>query len=205
MRRTAAVATACVAATSAALLCSGPASAAGGWDITPGGPFDAIASPWRATDVGTGSTLSCGSLDLRGRLDSGVVAGPAIGTFTGGTFSNCSGGGGALPFSPTFTGFPWEIDATGYDQTGSTVSGTLFGFGVHLAGTCSADIGGVTPGAAGVSFTYRNTTHTLTIGAAGDLHAWNVSGLCLGLINNGDGIAPQSFDVEPPQQIVPAA
>ncbi|MCL2729019.1 MAG: hypothetical protein FWE15_03210 [Actinomycetia bacterium] len=199
-----AVATACVAATSAALLSTAPASAAGGWDITPGGNFTATASPWQATDAGTGGTLSCSSLILRGQLLSGVAPTSAIGEFTGATFSNCSGGGGAFPLSLSLTGVPWGISATGYDQASGTVSGTIGGLGVHLSGTCIADIGGATPTAAGVSFTYRNATHILTIGAAGDLHVWNVTGLCLGLLNSGDSIAPEAFDVEPPQNIVPA-
>lgn len=44
-----------------------------------------------------------------------------------------------------------------------------------------------TPGT--LSFEYRNSTHILSIlGSGGNLHAFNVSGSCLGLINNGDAL-----------------
>jgi hypothetical protein len=203
-RRVAAVATACVAAGSVTLIASPPASAAGGWVITPGGVIDAVARPWQPTDVTTGGRLvSCTSLDLHGQLGSGTVPGPSVGQFGSATVS-CSGG--TSPFSVTPQGFPWPISATGYDQVSGTVAGSIGGFVLHPAGAgCTFDIRGTSPTSANVSFGYRNATHALTIGSAGDLHAWNVSGLCLGLVNNGDSVGSQTFDVEPPQTIVPAA
>lgn len=203
IRRVAAVATACVAATSAAIAGAGPA-AASGWYITPGGAFGATASPWQATDVATGARLACTSLKLTGLLQPGQVPGPVIGTFTAAAAATCTAGG-VLPVTLTFGGLPWTITPTSYDSGSSTVLGTLNSLRVHVSGSgCTADLGGSTSGSTGsAAFAYHNTTHSLTIGPSGNVHAWNVS--CLGLFAGGDTVTfGGTFDVEPPQSIVPA-
>ncbi|SEO25819.1 hypothetical protein [Actinacidiphila rubida] len=202
IRRVAAVATACVAATSAAIAGAGPAAAAG-WYITPGGNFSATSAPWAATDGSTGTQLVCTSLKLTGQLGQGQVPGPVIGNVNG--FGAVACKVGPLPVTVAFTGFSWSMTPTTWISSTSTVVGTLGSVGAHVAGSaCTFDIGGSTPGGlATVPFSYRNTTHSLTIGGTGATHVWNAS--CLGLIASGDAIAfGGTFDVEPPQSIVPA-
>lgn len=202
-RRATAVAAACAAAVSAGIAGAGPAAATG-WVITPGGVFSATASPWQAGDVATGNKVVCTSLKLTGTLQPGQVPGPVIGTFSGAVASSCTVAG-ILPATLTFAGLPWTITPTSYDSGSGTVVGTLGGLRVHLAAQgCVADLGGATSGStASVPFSYRNATHSLVIGTNGTVHAWNVS--CLGLISNGDAFSfGGTFDVEPPQSIVPA-
>ncbi len=81
--------------------------------------------------------------------------------------------------------------------------GTITGVTASLSGSgCSATVAGTSASKPGTTNgSYSNKTHVLT-SSGGNLHVWNVSSGCLGLINSGD---PSSFvgkyTIKPPQKI----
>lgn len=75
---------------------------------------------------------------------------------------------------------PWNLNATGATVSGAT-PGSITGVNATLSGACNATVTGTVTGK------YTNATHTLSINA-GTLVVSGVSGLCLGLINNGDAV-----------------
>ena len=100
------------------------------------------------------------------------------------TWTSCSGPLG-ITFAVTAGGLPWALNATSYSA--GVTTGTLTGVAAHISGLgCTADFGGATSGStATLNATYNNSTHVLAV-SGGNLHAYNVSGTCLGLINSGD-------------------
>ena len=201
-RRLALVAAACTTALVTAFGVGTPAAVAGGLTITPGGNFTATASPWTFSDPATGTQLTCESLVLSGVLVSGAVpVGTNAGQFNSGVANSCGGPLG-MTFAATFQDFPWPISVTSVNSTTGQVSGTVSGIEFHFSGMgCTFDVrgsGATSPGT--VSFTYTNSTHVLTILGSGNLHVYNVSGTCVGLVNSGDPATfTGSFDIQPPQ------
>lgn len=176
------VATAALAA--AVGVATSPAAAAGTWTVTPGGAWTATATTPTLKDTTTGTTLTCASSSAAGVLKTGSGnAGTGISTITSVSFVTCKG-----PLSITFTvaaqGLPWALNAVSYAS--GVTTGTITGVKAHISGACNADFNGPTLGStATLNGTYTNSTKTLSI-TGGNLKAYNVSGLCLGLINNGD-------------------
>lgn len=162
-----------------------PASAAGTWTVTGGGSFTAKATNPILTDTRTGTQLKCSSSSAAGSAANGTgLSGTGIGKITSVTWTSCSGPLG-ITFSVTAQGLPWAVNAASY--SGGVTTGTLTGVKAHISGLgCTADFGGATSGStATLNATYNNSTHTLAV-SGGNLHAYNVSGTCLGLINTGD-------------------
>ena len=172
--------------------------------ISPGGAITAKAGKTTLTDTNTGSVLTCATSSSKGTLKKGSgVSGTNLGSITSLGFSNCTG-----PLSLTFTvtnsGFPWTLSGTSYNATTGTTTGFINGIKSLLTGPgCSANVAGTTATSKGkVKVTYKNSTHKLTVLAAGgNLHVWNVSG-CAGLINTGDGTQFTGvYTVTPSQKI----
>lgn len=163
-----------------------PASAAGTWTVTGGGAFTAIATNPILTDTNTGTQLKCTKSNAGGTAPNGTgLSGTAIASISSVTWTSCSGPAG-ITFGVTAQGLPWKLNATSYVAATGTTTGTLTGVKAHISGLCNADFNGPTSGStATLTGTYVNSTHTLTI-SGGNLKAYNVSGICLGLINNGD-------------------
>ncbi|WP_225845113.1 hypothetical protein [Streptomyces sp. HPF1205] len=162
-----------------------PASAAGTWTVTGGGSFTAKATNPILTDTRTGTQLKCSSSSAAGSAANGTgLSGTAIGSISSVSWTSCSGPLG-ITFSVTAQGLPWAVNAASY--SGGVTTGTLTGVKAHISGLgCTADFGGATSGStATLNATYNNSTHTLAV-SGGNLHAYNVSGTCLGLINSGD-------------------
>ncbi len=173
--------------TAAAGLAASPAFAAPTWTVTPGGAWTAKAASPKLTDTKTGTKLTCTSSTAAGTLASGTgLSGTAISSITSVGWVSCSGPLG-ITFSVTPQGLPWSINAASYNATTGTTTGTVTGVKAHISGAgCTADFWGPTStSAATLTGTYVNSTNTLTL-SGGDLHAYNVSGTCLGLINNND-------------------
>ncbi|WP_231905096.1 MULTISPECIES: hypothetical protein [Streptomycetaceae] len=88
---------------------------------------------------------------------------------------------------------PWSLNGTSYNSSTGVTTGTLTGVEAHISGSgCTADFGSTsatTP--ATLTGSYSNSTHTLSI-SGGNLTAYNVSGLCLGLLNSGDSVTYQA-------------
>jgi hypothetical protein len=162
-----------------------PASAAGTWTVSGGGSFTAKATNPTLTDNSTGTQLKCTSSSAAGTAPNGTgLSGTPIATISSVSWTSCSGPLG-ITFSVAAQGLPWSLNAVSY--SGGVTTGTLTGVKAHISGLgCTADFGGATSGSsATLTGSYNNTTHTLTI-SGGNLHAYNVSGTCLGLINNND-------------------
>lgn len=169
----------------AAGFAAAPASAAGTWTVTGGGSFTAKATSPILTDTHTGTQLKCSSSSAAGSAANGTgLSGTGIGSITSVSWTSCSGPLG-ITFSVTAQGLPWAVNAAAY--SGGVTTGTLTGVKAHISGLgCTADFGGATSGSsATLNATYNNSTHTLSV-SGGNLHAYNVSGTCLGLINSGD-------------------
>lgn len=178
---------AAAALTAALGLTAGQASASGTWTATPGGAWTATASSPKLTDNSTGTQLSCSSSGAKGTLKSGSgLSGTGISSITSVSWSNCTGPLG-ITFNVTAQGLPWSLNAASYDATTGTTTGTLAGVKAHISGLgCTADFGGPTSGStATLAGRFVNSSHTLFI-SGGNLHAYNVSGTCFGLLNNGD-------------------
>ncbi|WP_441248894.1 hypothetical protein [Kitasatospora sp. McL0602] len=178
---------AAAALTAALGLTVGSATAAGTWTATPGGAWTAKATSPKLTDTRTGTQLSCSSSSAAGTLGSGSgLSGTGISSITSVGWTGCTGPLG-ITFSVTAQGLPWALNAATYNSTTGVTSGTITGVKAHISGAgCTADFGGPTSGStATLNGTYTNSSHTLSL-SGGDLHAYNVSGSCLGLLNNGD-------------------
>ncbi|MER5635385.1 hypothetical protein ABT095_00315 [Kitasatospora sp. NPDC002227] len=178
---------AAAALTAALGMTAGSATAAGTWTATPGGAWTAKATSPKLLDTRTGTQLTCSSSSAAGTLQSGSgLSGTGISSITSVSWTSCTGPLG-ITFSVTPNGLPWALNAVSYNATTGVTTGTLTGVKAHISGAgCTADFAGPTSTtSATLAGSYSNSTHTLSI-SGGDLHAYNVSGTCLGLLNNGD-------------------
>lgn len=143
------------------------------------------------TDPSTGTQLKCATatVTVKGTNGSGQ-SGTPLATVVGATWSNCSGPLG-ITFAVTAQNLPWNLNAASYNSTTGVTTGSITGIEAHISGVgCTADFRGVSATVpATVNGTYTNSSHKLTVNATPtDLHAWNVSGACSGLINTGDAV-----------------
>jgi hypothetical protein len=175
------------------------------FSIHPGGAITASAGTTKLTDTNTGSVLSCTSSKSAGTLKSGSgIGGANLGTIKTLTFSNCTGPLG-LTFTVTNSHFPWTLSGASYNSTSGVTTGHISGIHSVLSGPgCSATVDGTgaTANNGKVKVTYKNSTHKLSVLAAGgNLHVYNVSG-CAGLINSGDATTfVGAYTVSPAQTI----
>jgi hypothetical protein len=169
-------------------IAASPATAAGTWTVTGGGTFTGTSTNSVLTDTKTGTQLKCTSSKATGSAANGTgLSGTPIGSISAVTWTSCSGPLG-ITFNVTAQGLPWGLNAVSYAS--GVTTGTLTGVKAHISGAgCTADFGGATNGsAATIDVKYTNSSHTLTVLGTGNLHAWNVSGICLGLLNSGDAV-----------------
>ncbi|MFI0899330.1 hypothetical protein [Streptomyces sp. NPDC020983] len=177
------------AATGAAIvaaigLAAGPASAVTPTSVTisgsnADGSFTATASSPKLKDNNTGVTLTCSSAGAKGTALNGTHSGNQAASLSSLTWTSCSISG--IPFSVTASALPWALNATDVTNASGVTAGNITGVNAKLSGACAATVSGTVTG------TYTNGTHTLAINA-GNLTVSGVSGLCLGLINNGDSV-----------------
>ncbi|AUG81156.1 hypothetical protein CFP65_6503 [Kitasatospora sp. MMS16-BH015] len=175
------------AALTAALGMTASATAAGTWTATPGGAWTAKATSPKLVDTATGTQLSCASSSAAGTLGSGSgLNGTGISSITSVSWTSCTGPLG-ITFAVTAQGLPWSLNAVSYNATTGVTTGNITGVKAHISGAgCTADFAGATStSTATLNGTYNNSTHTLSL-SGGNLHAYNVSGSCLGLLNSGD-------------------
>ena len=163
-------------------LAASPASAAVSSIVVTGanldGHFTATASNPSFTDRNTGAKLTCTSSTAQGTIFNGTYTTAKIGTVNTITWSNCKLN--SLAFAISSGSLPWDIDVTG-PTVGGVTPMSLPQVQIHLGGTCNATIAGSVTGH------YTNSTHSFTVDG-GSLTVSSVSGICLGLLNNGDPI-----------------
>ncbi|MEU9129683.1 hypothetical protein AB0D08_16515 [Kitasatospora sp. NPDC048540] len=178
------VAAAALSAAAGLALAPATATTTATWTASPGGAWTAKAASPKLTDTRTGTKLTCSSSSAAGVLSSGN--GLPISTISSVSWASCTGPLG-ITFAVTPQNLPWGINALTYNSATGVTTGTVTGVKAHISGAgCTADFAGPTSTTpATLTGTYSNSTNTLTI-SGGDLHAYNVSGSCLGLLNNGD-------------------
>jgi len=173
------------------------------WTITPGGAVTGSAGQTKLTDKTTGTVLTCASSATAANLKKGSGQTNPIGKITSVTFTNCTGPGG-LHFTATTsasTAHPWKLNASSF--SGGVTHGSITGITASISGSgCTATVAGITATSKGkTTGTYTNSTHILKV-SGGNLHVWNVSSGCLGLINSGDASTfTGSYTISPAQTI----
>jgi hypothetical protein len=148
-----------------------------------GGAFTATATSPTLTDSKTKVKLTCASATASGTAVNGTYTAGApnaikVASLTTLGWTQCTISG--IPFTVKANATPWALNATGA-TAGSVTPGSITGVNASLTGACNATVTGTVTGS------YTNSTHTLSINA-GTLVVSAVSGLCLGLINNGDAV-----------------
>jgi hypothetical protein len=147
------------------------------------GSITANATGPTLTDTKTGVKLTCASASAAGTAPNGTyttgapTAIPVASLATLG-WTQCTISG--IAFTVTATSTPWILNATG-PTVGGITPGSIPNVHATLSGACNATVAGAVTG------NYNNSTHTLTING-GTLSVTGISGLCLGLINNGDAV-----------------
>jgi hypothetical protein len=157
------------------------------WSISPGGAVTGSAGKTTLKDKNTGTVLTCASSATKATLKKGSGLTNPLGKITSVTFSNCSGPGG-LSFTATTSAsktHPWKLNGSTYSS--GVTHGSITGVKASISGSgCTATVAGKTASTPGkVIGVYSNSTHVLTA-KGGNLHIWNVSSGCLGLIKSGD-------------------
>jgi hypothetical protein len=163
------------------------------WTITPGGAVTGSAAKTTLKDTKTGTVLTCASSATAATLKKGSGQTNPIGKITSVTFTKCTGPGG-LVFTATTsasTAHPWKLNASSYNSGTGVTKGSITGITASISGSgCTATVAGATASSKGkTTGTYTNSTDVLQV-SGGNLHIFNVSAGCLGLINSGD---PSSF------------
>lgn len=148
------------------------------------GSFSATATGPTLKDSNTNVTLTCASATAsgtaaNGTYTSGAPTAIAVASLSTLGWNQCTIAG--ISFTVKANNTPWSLNATGPTTGGDVTPGSITGVNATLSGACNATVSGFVTG------TYTNSTHTLAINA-GSLTVSGVSGLCLGLINNGDSV-----------------
>ena len=188
----------------AATLGAAPALAATTWTIHPGGAITANSGKTVLKDTRTGIGLTCVSATASGTLKRGSgLPGSRAGSLAAVGITTC---GGPVRFHLQATDLPWHVNLSSYDAKTEVVTGTVSHIQLTLSGDgCTAVIGGISGTASDgqVRFTYTDGTARLKLLAAtGNLHFWNVSAGCLGLVNTGDrATLGATYTVSPKQAI----
>ena len=174
-------------------LAAAPALAVTTWTVKPGGTVTGTAGKTVVTDVTKGQSVPCTSSVATGTLKSGRgLAGAGIGTITSFAFKGCNVSG--FNVSVKLTG-KMALNAVSYNATTKVASMTI----TKIHGTisvpapisCSATIDGTGATAHNgmVKATFTNGTDTLKVLATGgNLHLYNPSSGCNGLISNKDAV-----------------
>ena len=179
------------------------ATAAITWTISPGGSVTGAAGKTTLKDTKTGTVLTCTSSATAATLKKGSGQTNPIGKITSVTFTNCMGPGG-LSFTATTSAsqtHPWKLNGSTFSA--GVTHGNITGVTASISGSgCTATVAGTTATTPGkVTGTYTNSTHVLKV-SGGNLHIYNVSSGCLGLINTGDpSTFSGSYTITPPQTI----
>jgi hypothetical protein len=190
------------AAVLAVTLAPAPALAATTWTIQPGGAITATSGRFTLKDTRTGSVVPCVSATASGTLKRGSgLPGSRAGSLSAVGVTDCTD---PVVFHLQATDLPWHVNLSSYDAATGVVTGAVSHLQITMSGDgCTAVIDGTSGTASDgwVKFTYADSTGRLTLlTAIGNLHFWNVSTGCLGLINSGDrATLGGTFTVSPKQ------
>ncbi len=178
-----------------AMTLSSPAAmAAGTWTVT-GGPSytatQAAGTTFTQRDVTSGVSFTCTLATARGTVvDETMGTVTSVGTFTGFTFTHCTGPLGSTVTKTQKSGTTATITAT--TSAAGVTTGVITGIDEILAittvlGACTAEIKGT------AGFTYTNSSDLLKFTTAGDsLKVTSAVGACEGIIKVNDVITISS-------------
>lgn len=176
------------------------------WTITPGGTVTGTAGTTVVTDTTTTTQATCTSSTLGATLKSGTGQTNPLGKITSAAYNSCT----ALGYAESITASasskkPWLLRGATYRNgvTHGTISNVRTSFSIASPlGGCHGIVAGTSATApAHISFTYDNATGVLTT-SGGNMHAWNVTGLCNGNINSGDPVTVVgTYTISPGQTI----
>jgi len=174
------------------------------YTVKPGGAVTGKAGATTLKDTKTGTVLKCASSATKATLKKGSgLSGSGLGSITSVTFTSCKGPGGLAFTAKTSasSAHPWKLNASSF-KSGVT-HGSITGITASISGSgCTATVAGTTASSKGTTTgTYTNSTHILKV-SGGNLHVFNVSAGCLGLINTGDpSTFTGSYTISPGQTI----
>jgi len=139
-------------------------------------------------------------------LKSGTGRTNPLGKITAAAYNSCTviGVGAGITTSASSTN-PWVLRGRTYASgvTHGSIRNVATSFSITgPLGTCTGNVAGAnatTPGQ--VAVTYKNVNGSLIMGG-GNLHAWNVTGQCLGDINTGDPITVVGTYILSPRQTI---
>jgi hypothetical protein len=188
------------------------AATSNSWTVAPGGSMQATSGEVVLKDTTTGSVLPCRSSTVSGTLKSGSgLAGTGIGKITSVTFKGAGPNGEcAGPDGPLFTlqagGLPWHVNLSSYNAAKGVARGALSHIHLTMSGNgCTAMIDGTgtTADDGRVTFRYTDSTGRLTVLAiSSNLHFYDVSAGCLGLVNSGDPATLSTIYTVSPKQAI---
>jgi hypothetical protein len=191
-------------------LAAAPALAATTWTIRPGGAITATSGRFTFKDTTNGVVLFCVSATASGTFKRGSgLPGSRAGSLSAVGFTTCLGPGisdSDIKLTFQATDLPWHVNLSSYNAATGVVTGAISHLQImETAGVCSFVIDGTSGTASDgwVPFTYTDSTGQLTVLATGgNLHVWNVSAGCLGLVKDGDRARlGAAFAISPEQAI----
>ena len=180
------------------------ALAAGTWTVRPGGGIQAKSGRFAATDTTTGTLLRCTFSTASGTFKSGSGLPDAdAGSLSAVSVTGCAG---PVIFHLQASGLPWRVNLSSYNAAQGVARGTIGHLHLMLSGNdCTAVIDGTsaTPHDGRVTFRYVDSTGRLKVLATGgNLHYYDVSNGCLGLIDSGDPVTLSvTYTVTPKQAV----
>jgi hypothetical protein len=162
-------------------------------------------------DTTTGTVIACHRLagfplTARGSLKNGSgLPGSRAGSLSAVSFGRCAGAGGPI-FTFQAAGLPWHVNLSFYHAATGVVRGTISHLQITESGngcTFVIDGTGATAHDGQVPFRYIDGTGQVAVlPAGGNLHIYDVSSGCLGLVNSGDPAAlGVTYTVTPKQTI----
>jgi hypothetical protein len=182
------------------------ALAAGTWTIQPGGGIQATSGRFTFLDTTNGMVGECVSSTASGTLKSGSgLPGSQAGSLSAASFVHCSNAAGPR-FALHPAGLPWHVNFSSYNAANGVARGTISHIRIpESASDCKFLIGGTSAtGSNGeVRFRYTDSTGQLAVlTTGGNLHYYDASPGCLGLVNDGDTAALSiTYTVTPKQAI----
>jgi hypothetical protein len=174
------------------------------WTIKPGGSVTGTAGTTVVTDTATGVQVTCTSSSVTATFKSGVDRMNPLAKITGFDYNGCTAVGASanIATSASLTN-PWPLRGSTYRSgvTQGSISNIETSWSITNFGlTCSGTVAGTSATAPGqVGVTYNNADGSLITGG-GNLHAWNVTGPCFGLIRTGDPLTSVGTYIISPQQ-----
>jgi hypothetical protein len=196
-----------LASASTATSTASSTTAAPTWTIKPGGSITGTAPSAAVTDTTNGNKLSCVGSSLTESLKSGSkLPGSNAGSLSKFSLTKCGADGLFISILAKRT--PWHVSLSAYDATTGLTTITLTG--IHLAVSqkalgCTAAVDGTSATADNgkIKMSYSSKTHDLTtFKTEGNLHLYDVSSNCLGVVNTGDKVSlTATYEASPAQKI----